>query len=160
MAGYSTSVPGWTTTAIAINTQATANNYHAIGTRSSTDTAKITEIYVGGESTSSTVVRMRYQRYSTHATTATDQTPEKLNPYSAASVTKFYQTASGTQPTFANTPPTLNIAFNSFGGIVRWVAYPGEEIWHSTATAPNDEGALASLSGAGTVSSNIVFEQV
>lgn len=160
MAAFSTNIPGWTTTAIAINTQATANNYHAVGTRSASDTCKITEIYMGGESTSSTVARMRYQRLSTNATAATDQTPVPLHYGSGVAISKFYGTVGTTQPTFANTPSLLNLAFNAFGGIVRWVAYPGEELWQSTSTAPNAEAALASLSGAGIISSTIVFEQI
>lgn len=160
MAAFGSSIAGWTPTAIATNVQATANNYHAIRCGAATAVVRLTEIYIGGEATSSTVNRMRYQRLSTNATAPTNIVPSPHNLASVAAVTGAYQTVGTTQPTFSNTGSVLTLAFNSFGGIVRWVAYPGEEIYQNTATAPNAEAALASLSGAGVVSTNIVFEEM
>ena len=47
-----------------------------------------------------------------------------------------------------------------FGGVVRWVAAPGEEIWATAGTAPNGEMILDSIAGTGVVSQDIRFEEL
>jgi len=54
----------------------------------------------------------------------------------------------------------LNLAFNAFGGIVRWVAAPGEEITVITATQPLGEISLSAFTGGtpGLMGSHIIYE--
>jgi hypothetical protein len=161
MAKYTVTAAGWTTTATAAGAIPAANNiFHALRTASSTNTARIQEVYLAGESTTSTVVRMRLARASTNSTGPTDVTPANLNPLSAAAVARGYVAVATTRPTITSNPPTLELGFNAFGGVVRWVAAPDEEVWITTTTAPNSDVVLASESGAGTVSDHIIFEEI
>lgn len=158
MAMYQTEFNAWTPGAKADNVIETASGYHAVRTTAAS-TLRIVEVFVGGEATSSTVNLMVLRRWATNAATPTDVVPGKLNPLSAAAVSQSYQTAS-TQPTSATTAHLLNLSFNAFGGVIRWVAAPGEEIWATAATAPNGEIGLGSQTGAGVVSSHITIEEM
>ena len=117
------------------------------------------EIFVGGEATSSTVNRMALRRLSTNGATPTNQVPAALNSLSAASVSQGYVAAT-TGPTIASTQHLIHVPFNAFGGVVRWVAAPGEEVWATASTAPTGELVFDSISGIGVVSSDIKFEEV
>ena len=160
MSQYTHGAVGWTPVNHADGASALANNsYHAVRSANAADIQRIVEVFVGGEATSSTVNRMALRRLSTNATTPTNQTPAPLNYASAASNAQGY-VAAATGPTIASTAHLLNLAFNAFGGLIRWVAAPGEEIYFGTATAPNAEINLDSISGTGLVSTDIKFEQM
>lgn len=159
MAQYNTALAGWTPIAHADSASSLANaSYQAVRTTSAS-TIRIVEVFVGGEATSSTVNRMSLRRLSTNASTPTDVVPGALNPLSAASVSQGYSAAS-TGPTIAATNHLLNLPFNAFGGVVRWVAAPGEEVWATAATAPNGQVVFDSISGTGLVSSHLIFEEL
>lgn len=159
MAQYTTARAGWTPVAHADGASSLADaSYHAIRTTAAS-TARIVEVYIGGESTASTVNRMSVRRLSTNANTPTDVAPAALNPLSAAAVTQGYSAAT-TGPTIAATGHLLNLALNTFAGIVRWMAMPGEELWGTAQTAPNGQIVLDSVSGVGVVSTHIVFEEI
>jgi len=159
MAQYNTALAGWTPVAHADAASALANaSYQAVRTTTAS-TIRIVEAFVGGEATASTVNRMAVRRLSTNASTPTDVVPAALNPLSAASVSQGYSAAS-TGPTIASTNHLLNLAMNSFGGVVRWVAAPGEELWATAQTAPNGQVVLDSISGTGVVSSHLIFEEL
>ena len=159
MAQYTHGAPGWTPVAHADGAATLANNsYQAVRTTAASS-LKILEIFVGGEATSSTVNRMTLRRLSTNGATPTNQTPAALNSLSAAAVSQGYVAAT-TGPTIASTQHLVHIAFNAFGGVVRWVAAPGEEIWGTASTAPNGELVFDSISGTGVVSSDIKFEEI
>lgn len=159
MAQYNVAAAGWTPVAHADGASALANNsYQAVRT-ASTSTIRIGEVFIGGEATSSTVNRMAVRRLSTNATTPGDIVPAALNPLSAASASQGYPTAA-TGPTVASTNHLLNLAMNAFGGVIRWVAAPGEELWATAATAPNGQVVLDSISGTGLVSSHAIFEEL
>jgi hypothetical protein len=51
------------------------------------------------------------------------------------------------------------LAFNAFGGVIRWVAAPGEEIWSSAGGATGEQ-ILSSISGTGAVSTHMIFEEM
>lgn len=159
MAQYTTAAAGWTPVAHADAASSLANNsYHALRTTTAS-TLRVTEVFIGGEATSSTVNRMSLRRLSTNASTPTDVTPAPLNPLSAPSVSQGYVAAS-TGPTIASTGHLLNLAMNTFGGIVRWVAAPGQEIYATAQTAPNGQLCLDSISGTGVVSTHMIFEEL
>lgn len=113
---------------------------------------RILEIIIGGEATSSAVNRVAVQRAGTSITSNTAITPEKFNSRSPA-VAGTYGKA-GTQALSGN--PALSIAFNAFGGFIRWVAAPGEEIFYVN----SEVVSMRSLSGTSTVSSTIIFEEL
>lgn len=160
MAQFTHGGVGWTPVNHADGAATLANNsYQAVRAGAATGLDRITEVFVGGEATSSTVNRMALRRLSTNATTPTDQAPAPLNIYSAAAVAQGYVAAT-TGPTIASTQHLLNLAFNAFGGLIRWVAAPGEEIYFGTTTAPNAQIALDSISGTGLVSSDLKFEEL
>lgn len=159
MALYTHGAPGWTPVAHADGASSLANNsYQALRTTSAS-TARVTELFIGGEATASTVNRMALRRLSTNGSTPTNQVPAALNPLSAASVSQGYVAAT-TGPTIASTQHLANLALNVFGGVVRWVAHPGEEIYATASTAPNGELVLDSISGTGVVSTDIKFEEI
>lgn len=159
MAQYNTALAGWTPVAHADGASALANASYQCARTTSLSTLRIVEVFLGGEATSSTVNRHAVRRNSTNGATPTDVVPGKLNALSAAPVSQGYSAAS-TGPTLASTNHLLNLAFNAFGGIIRWVAAPGEELWASAATAPNGEITLDSISGTGVVSSHLIFEEL
>jgi hypothetical protein len=88
--------------------------------------ARVIEVYVGGEATTSAVNRVSFQR-STSGTTATNQTLELMSTRSPA--------AAGTSATTWSSQPTLSgapwyqLGLNAFGGSDRWVSQPGAEFY-------------------------------
>ena len=156
---YSTATSGWTPVAHADAASSLADNsYHGLRTETSNQ-IRVSEVFIGGEATSSTVNRMAVRRLSTNASTPTNKTPGPMHPWSAASAANHYSAAT-TGPTIASTVHLLDLALNVFGGIIRWVAHPGEELYALNSTAPNGEIALDSISGTGVVSTNMVFEEM
>jgi hypothetical protein len=159
MAQYAHGAVGYTPIAHADGASALANaSYQAVRTET-TSTLRIIEFFIGGEATASTVNRMALRRLSTNSSTPTNVAPAPLNPLSAASVSDGFVAAT-TGPTIASTQHLANVAFNAFGGVVRWVAAPGEEVWATASAAPSGELVLDSISGTGVVSSQIVFEEI
>lgn len=119
---------------------------------------RVYEIYFGGEASSSTVARVAINRPSgAPSGAATNVVPEKVD---AASVAAAFTNAS----TYATSQPTLStndvaiLAFNAFGGVVRWFAVPDSEI------IVGSQGAVAYLSirsrsGVPVVSGHILVEE-
>jgi len=118
----------------------------------------VQEIMLGGEAGSSTVARVVFNRPSAAPTGgATAQTAEKLHPASPTAthvVATAYATTQGT----LSTNDVLILGFNAFGGVVRWLAAPGEEVIVGTQGAVA-YGILRSRSGTPTVSGHIVVEE-
>lgn len=159
MPQYTTARAGWTPVAHADSASALADaSYHAVRTTTAS-TIRIVEVFIGGEATASTVNRMSVRRLSTNASTPTDVAPAPLSPFSAAAITQGYSAAT-TGPTIAATGHLLNLALNTFAGIIRWMAMPGSELWFTAQTAPNGQGVLDSISGTGVVSTHLIFEEI
>lgn len=87
---------------------------------------KVSEIMLGGEASTSTVMRTRVAR-SSGGVTPTAGNVQKKHPNSPANGITF---AVGwtTQPTLAG-GNLVAVAWNAFGGLWRWVANPGEELF-------------------------------
>ena len=113
---------------------------------------RILEIIVGGEATSSAVNRVLVQRAGTAITANTVITPEKFNSRSPAAAGTYGK--AGTQALAGNA--MLVLAFNAFGGFVRWVAAPGEEMYYVN----SEVISMRSGAGTSTVSSTLVFEEL
>lgn len=119
---------------------------------SATGQGRILEIMIGGEATASAVNRVFVQRAGTSITANSAITPEKFNTRSPGAAGTYGK--AGTQALVGN--PMLIFPFNAFGGFVRWVASPGEEIYFVN----SEVISMRSNSGTSTVSSTIIFEEL
>lgn len=121
--------------------------------------AQVNEVSIGGEATTSTVNRMAIRRSTTNLTTPTAQTPSKMSTTSPAAYSDCATTATG-EPTTAAAPAIWTYALNVFGGVIRWVAAPGQALLVQGATAGNNELTLESASGTGVISCQMLFEEI
>jgi hypothetical protein len=141
----------------------TANGYMILQGGSSTQRTNIVEVYMGGLGTSSAPSAMIVARDSQVATgTLSGGFIASLDPATAnlAAMPTNGIAANTTQPQRSATLQLLQVAFNMFGGVVRWVAAPGEEIGMLGNTASNGEISLSALN-TGTqaaMSSHFIFE--
>jgi|ERR1700722_4662971 len=165
MAKRSFNVATWTPTAVADTTGFTASAYQAIQGGSSTQFINVLEVYMGGQAGASAPTFMVLARDSTVAVTptalTTGQKDAALSPFTAALAAPptSFVTAS-TQPQRSSTLGLLNLSYNAFGGIVRWVAAPGEEIGMYGNTASLGEVSLSAYTGGtpGLMGSHIIYE--
>lgn len=158
---------GWTNiTAVAV---ASTTNYTDAGYPfflqggNSTQRLKVSEVYIGGEEASaSSVTRMLLSRDSTVGATSISGVTNALMDGSATApgTTAVAGSTSTTKPQRSSTLNLLNLAFNAYGGIVRWVAAPGHEIAIVGNTASLGECSLSSQSGTGKTSGHCIYEVV
>lgn len=165
MAKRSFKIATWTPTAVADTTNFTDNGYCALQGGSATQRTAVTEIYMGGQAAASAPCIMNFSRDSTVGVTltalTTGQSDASLDPATdalAAPLVPF--TASTTKPQRSATLGLLNLSFNAFGGLVRWLAAPGEEIWMLGNTASFGEVSLSAYTGGapGLLGSHIIYE--
>lgn len=162
-AKFSYSAVSWTPLAVADTAAYTDARYMAIQGAASPFTALVSEVMEEGESSSSVVNIMVLARDSTVGVTlsnAAGAMVAALHPSTAAARATGFNTST-TKPQRSSTLHLLTLSFNAFGGIVRWVAFPGEEMVIIGATQPFGEMSLSgyTLSAAGAMSSHIVFEE-
>ena len=160
MAQYSSGAAGWTPAAFADGGTLTNSNHHSLRAWSALETDRIVEVFIGGEAASSSVDRMAVRRHSTQSVGPTNVAPAPLHPGSAVSTAQSFVLVATTQPVIASTQHLVNLAFNSFGGVVRWVAAPGEELYFAGNTAATNEVSLSAVTGTGIVSSHFIHEQL
>lgn len=155
---FATSVAGWTPVAHADGASALANSsYHGLRNGAVTDVTAVTEIFIGGEATSSTVNRMALRRSSTNVGTPTNVAPGPMGQSGlTASQQQFVLATTG--PTIASTTHIGTYSLNTFGGVIRLAMTPGQEPMSVGTAAPNAEFILDSISGTGVVSTNLIFE--
>lgn len=113
---------------------------------------RIVEIIIGGEATVSAVNRVSLQRSATALSGSVSITPEKFNSRSPANAGVYGKSNSGS----LSGNPMLSLAFNAFGGFIRWVAAPGEEVYYVN----SEVISLRSASGTSVVSTTIIFEEL
>jgi len=159
--------PTWTPTATADNTAMANSVYMAIEASGATAGLNVIEIYEGGQATASSVNIMVFARslvfgsIPTALATPVGDGPMDTRTAALAAVPVTYVQA-GTGPSRTNTALTarLNLSFNAFGGIVRWVAAPGEE-WGITGVTVSVSGSTLSAFTGGSVGlmgAHIVYE--
>ena len=165
MAKRSFSTPGFTPTAVADTAAMTANGCMALQGGSATQRTNILEVYMGGLATSSTPCPMVLARDSTVAATAiglgTIGRDAALDAATAALAASALPLATATtMPQRSATLHLLPLSFNAFGGVVRWVAAPGEEISIVGASASLGEVSLSAFTGGtpGLMSAHIIYE--
>lgn len=113
---------------------------------------RVLELIMGGEATASAVNRIFVQRAGTSITGNAAITPEKFNSRSPAAAGTYGST--GTQALVGN--PLTVFAINAFGGFVRWVAAPGEELYYVN----SEVISIRSNSGVSVFSSTGIFEEL
>ena len=121
--------------------------------------ARVNEIFVGGEATASAVNRYVLRRATGVGATPTAQVAAELSSSGpAAQVTAA--TTFTTQPTTAAAPAIWTGAMNAFGGVIRWVAAPGQEMLVTGAVAADSQVSFESGSGTSVISCQIIFEEL
>lgn len=162
MAKRSVNVNSVTCVAVADASNFTDNGYpFVIQGGTATQNIQVSEFYLGGQSTSSTVAEMIVARDSVVAATigATSTFDASLNPATAALASPpLTGNAWTTKSQRSSTLHILSLSLNTFGGIVRWVAAPGEEIGILGNTASLGELSLTSVNGAGILSAHAIYE--
>lgn len=161
MARWSANETTWTPIAVADATNFTDTGYMAYQGGSSTQFSNVLEVFMGGQAGASSPSIMLVARDSTVGATLSVGRLAALNPFTAALAAPpvVFNTAS-TKPQRSATLSILNLSFNAFGGIVRWVAAPGEEIGVSGNTASLGELSLSALTGGtpGLMGSHFIVE--
>ncbi len=161
-------VPSWTPTGTADTTNLANSTYMAIAASGATAGLNVIEIYEGGLATSSSVNIMMFARsvvvgagFQPLVAPSGDGPMDTRTAALAAVTTTYNLVTAGTLPqrTSAITAARLNLSLNVFGGIVRWVAAPGEE-WGITGVTVNvSETSLSGYTGsAGLMGAHIVYE--
>lgn len=133
---------------------------------SGTQRTNILEVYLGGQAGSSSSTFMILSRDSTVATggnsNGTGQTDASLDAATAALAAPVLtgNTNATTKPQRSSSLHLLNLSFNAFGGIVRWVAAPGEEISLIGNTASLGEISLSAFTGGtpGALGAHAIYE--
>lgn len=165
MAKWSFASEGWTPTAVADTSNFTDNGYMGLMGGSTTQRIDVQEVYMGGLAGASSPTPMVLARDSTVQATptalTTAQSNAALDPATAAlAAAQVAFTASTTKPQRSATLAKLALGFNAFGGIVRWVAAPGEEFKILGNTASLGEVSLSAYTGGtpGLMNAHIIYE--
>lgn len=162
MAKYSANIPSWTTEAVADTTNMTDSKYIALQGVASTR-VQVSEIYLGGQATSSAPQYILAARDSTVGATLSGARTALIDGTATApgSLASAFGIAT-TKPQRSSTLSLLNLTFNAFGGIVRWVAAPGNELSLFGATASLGELSVSGFTGTtpGLVGGHIIYEQM
>jgi len=113
---------------------------------------RILEIIIGGEATSSAVNRIGVGQLNATLASNSAITPEKFNSRSPAAAGTYGKA----QTSALLAGWMLVLAFNAFGGFIRWVAAPGEEMYYVN----GEVIGIRSLSGTSVVSATEIFEEL
>lgn len=161
MARWSANETDWTPVKVADATNFTDTGYMALVGGSATQRGNIVEIFQGGQAGASSPNDMVLARDSTVGATLSVGRLAALDPATAALAAPpvVFNTAT-TKPQRSATLSLLMLGFNAFGGIVRWVAAPGEEIGYLGTAVNAGEVSLSSLNSGtpGAMTSHFIFE--
>lgn len=146
MARWSASQQQLTFVAVADATNFTSAGFSALVGGSTTQRINVLEVYLGGLSGASSPTAVVLALDSTLGATLTVGNFVALDRASAALAAPpvAFSTAT-TKPQRSATLQFLMLSFNAFGGIVRWVAAPGEEIGMLGNAVSAGEISLSSL---------------
>lgn len=164
MARWSANVTTITSAAIADTTNLTTLTFLAYQGGSSTQRSNLLEVYIGGQAAASAPNYFLLARDSTVMVGATSNAARlaALDPSTAALAAPplAQNVGSSTLPQRSATLSLLNLSVNLFGGIVRWVAAPGEEIGILGNTQPLGEISLSAFTGstAGLYGAHFIVE--
>ncbi len=153
----------WTPTAVADTTNFTDTAHHTIQGGTSTQRGELREVFLGGVATASAPTYTVLGRTSTVGGTLTAIRFAAMDPSTAALGTNptAYQASTTKPQRSATLGMLLNLGFNSFGGIVRWVNGPDEIISFLGNTASLGELSVNGFTGSSasaSVTSGLVIE--
>jgi hypothetical protein len=155
----------WTPLAVGDGANFTNLGYMALQGGSTTQRIRVPEIYMGGQAVASAPSIMILARDSVVGASltalTTGESDAAMDPATAALAAPAQPfTQSTTKPQRSSTLSLLNLSFNAFGGIVRWVAAPDEEVWMLGNTASFGEISLSAFTGGtpGLMGAHIVYE--
>lgn len=166
MAKRSASVSTFTPIAFADTVNLTDDNYFClIQGGSSTQRINFEEIFLGGQAAASAPSIIVFGRDSTVGATViagTEFRDAALDPATAALAAPPVTGRSATTDPqrSATLGHLLNVSFNAFGGIVRWLAAPGEQPSLVGNTASLGEVSLSAFTGGtpGLMGGHIIYE--
>lgn len=167
MAKRSFSVATYTPTATADTTAMANATYQSIGASGATAGLNVIEIFIGGQASASSINLMQFARDSTLSATPTalagpnsDGPLNSLTAALAAVPITCVAAATGPSRSAVTTSARLNLSMNAFGGIIRWVAAPGEEWGIVGVTVSISESSLSAYTGGsvGAIGSHIIYE--
>ena len=156
-------IPSWTPVAVADTTNMTDNGHQTIQGGSATQRGELREVYLGGQAGASSPTFMVVGRNSTVGATLTALRLAAIDPSATTASLPTNYAASTTKPQRSATlGMLLNLSFNAFGGIVRWVNGPDELISYLGNTASLGELSLNAFTGGtpGLLGSNIILDVV
>lgn len=121
--------------------------------------AKIIEVSWGGEVITTTAMRSRITRDSAVGTGArTAGNVQKGNQHSPANGAFFSTTYATTQPTVV-AGALFGTSWNAHGGVIRWLASPGEEFQIFDAAAANASLECRADVGTATSTYDVIWEE-
>ena len=160
-----TTLATWTPVAVADTTSFTAAGYAAIQGGSTTQRVNILEVFMGGQaaSTSSPAIILLARDLVPGTTLSVGQISALDASSAALSAPPVSFSTATTEPKRAVAATTgwlLNLSFNAFGGLVRWVYAPGEEVGLLGNAATTGEISLSAFTGGtpGLVGSHMIIE--
>lgn len=163
MSRVAAAIPSWTPVAVADTTNMTDNGHQTIQGGSSTQRGELREVYEGGQAGASSPTFMVLGRTSTVGATLTALRLAAVDPSATTSSLPTNYAASTTKPQRSATlGMLLNLSFNAFGGVVRWVNGPDELISYLGNTASLGELSFNAFTGGtpGLLGSNIVLDVI
>lgn len=168
MAKRSFELHTYTPTATNDGTALSNGTYQNIEASATTMYLEVMEIYCGGQASASAVNIMNFARTQLPATTPTAlaggvAVDGFMKTFSTAlSASAVVNTSAATGPVKATLAgqARLNLSFNAFGGIVRWVAAPGEEWGILGTTTSVSSSVLSAYTGGsvGLMGSHLIYE--
>jgi hypothetical protein len=164
VAKFTYSFTTFTPTATADTTALANGSYMNVQGGNATQRLTFIEVYLGGQAGASSPTFMLLSRDSTVGVTMSSTSGAMQTTldatHSVLSVVPIGYTIAGTAPQRSSTLHLLNLSYNAFGGIVRWVAAPGEEPVSYGNTASLGEVSLSAFTGgtAGLTGAHIVYE--
>lgn len=161
MARWSGNETNWTPVIVADATNFTDTGYMALQGGVAGQRINLLEVFMGGLAGASSPSAMVVARDVVVGATLSVGRTQPLDPATAALTNPpvTFNTAT-TKPQRSSTLSLLQLAFNAFGGIVRWVAAPGEEIGLLGVAINAGELSLSSLNTGtpGLMTSHFIFE--
>lgn len=155
----------FTPTATADTTNLVTATFMSLGAANATQLLNVIEIYEGGQASASSINIMQFARDSTIAVPVAlvGAQDGPMSTFTAPlAATPLVGIGGGTLPQRSAlvTQARLCLTLNTFGGIVRWVAAPGEEWQIYGVTVSISESSLSAFTGgsAGLMGAHIVYE--
>ena len=167
MAKRSFTNQNWTPSATADTTALANATYMAIKGGSGTQLINVLEFMISGFAAASAIALLTFARVTTVETTPTalaaPASDGPLHPSTAALAAPpvtFTAAAAGPQRSAATTDAKINLGVNTFGGILKYNAGPGQEFSILGNTQPLGEAVLSAFTGgaSGAISADIIYE--